>query len=219
MWDLMRGRRAASVKLGFEGELVRWSTKGSLLIVQYQKTINVYSTDLALLHTLDHSSRIHDVKFAQRVGGEGEVVLVAAEDKKTTVYEVSPDSGTFLRAIAYLVGHGNRVKALDTQKITLPSVKQRFTTILSSVSSDGTINVYDLSLLPPPSLSEEIDIVETSPVVTYDSKGSRLTCVTLADGDVGQMEQMEQNKGAKRERELESEAEEDEWEGLEAEIT
>jgi protein MAK11 len=64
--------------------------------------------DLALLHTLEHSSRIHDVKFAQRVDGEGEVVLVAAEDKKTTVYEVSPDSGTFLHAIAYLVGHGNR---------------------------------------------------------------------------------------------------------------
>lgn len=64
--------------------------------------------DLALLHTLEHSSRIHDVKFAQRVDGGGEVILVAAEDKKTTVYEVSPDSGTFLRAIAYLVGHGNR---------------------------------------------------------------------------------------------------------------
>lgn len=63
MWDLMRGRRAASMKLGFgtpqmcrvvslsntnllfflEGELVRWSTTGSLLIVQNQKTINVYS--------------------------------------------------------------------------------------------------------------------------------------------------------------------------------
>ena len=107
-----------------EGELVRWSTAGSLLIVQYQKTVNVYSTvrisllfliifpntpkDLALLHTLEHSSRIHDVKFAQRVDGESEVVLVAAEDKKTTVYEVNPDSGTFLRVIAYLVGHGNR---------------------------------------------------------------------------------------------------------------
>ena len=64
--------------------------------------------DLALLHTLEHSSRIHDVKFAQRVDGGGEVILVAAEDKKTTVCEVSPDSGTFLRAIAYLVGHGNR---------------------------------------------------------------------------------------------------------------
>jgi protein MAK11 len=222
MWDLMRGRRAASVKLGFEGELVRWSTKGSLLIVQYQKIINVYSTDLALLHTLEHASRIHDVKFAQRVDGEGEVVLVAAEDKKTTVYEVNPDSGTFLRAIAYLVGHGNRVKALDTIKIALSSTKRRSTTLLSSVSSDGTINVYDLSLLPPPSLSEEIDIVETSPVVTYDSKGSRLTCVTLADGDVDYLEQPEHNKGAKRERELESEsseAEEDGWEGFESKIT
>ncbi|KAN0126332.1 WD40-repeat-containing domain protein [Lactarius tabidus] len=222
MWDLMRGRRAASVKLGFEGELVRWSTTGSLLIVQCQKTIHVYSTDLALLHTLEHSSRIHDVKFAQRVDGEGEVVLVAAEDKKTTVYEVSPNSGTFLHAIAYLVGHGNRVKALDTLKITLPSTTRRSTTVLSSVSSDGTINVYDLSHLPPPSLSEEIDIVETSPVVTYDSKGSRLTCVTLADGDAGPPGQPEQSKGAKRERESESESsevEEDEWEGLESEIT
>jgi len=63
MWDLMRGKRAASMKLGFgepqpcelalayncshffglEGELVRWSTTGSLLIVQNQKTISVYS--------------------------------------------------------------------------------------------------------------------------------------------------------------------------------
>jgi len=117
------------------------------------------------------------------------------------------------------------VKALDTIKIALPSTTRRSTTLLSSVSSDGTINVYDLSLLPPPSLSEEIDIVETSPVVQYDSKGSRLTCVTLADGDVDRLEQPEHNKGAKRERESGSGSEaedEDEWEGLpefESEIT
>ena len=109
------------------------------------------------------------------------------------------------------------VKALDIQKIALPSTTRRSTTVLSSVSSDGTINVYDLSLLPPPSLSEDIDIVETSPVVTYDSKGSRLTCVALADDDAGRLEQPEPTKGAKRVRESDSEsseAEEDEWEGL-----
>lgn len=63
MWDLMRGRRAASMKLGFgeswtrrvspetlriflciEGELVRWSTTGSMLIVQHERNITVYST-------------------------------------------------------------------------------------------------------------------------------------------------------------------------------
>ncbi len=124
-FGMYRNFRGVSAKdCRAEGELVRWSTTGSLLVVQYQKVINVYSTvrisllflviflislkDLALLHTLEHASRIHDVKFAQRVDGEGEVVLVAAEDRKTTVYEVTPDSGTFLRAIAYLVGHGNR---------------------------------------------------------------------------------------------------------------
>jgi len=212
MWDLMRGRRAASVKLGFEGELVRWSTTGSLLIVQHQKNINVYSTELANLHTLEHTARIHDVKFAQRVDGTGEVVLVAAEDKTTTVYEVHPDASTLLSPVARLVGHGNRVKALDTIRIALPSTSPlHSTTILSTVSSDGTINVYDLSLLPSPTPTETTDIAEISPVVTYDSKGSRLTCVTLADGDVDHPEQQTPDKGVKRKRETE---EEEEWLGL-----
>ncbi|KAH9987132.1 WD40-repeat-containing domain protein [Russula compacta] len=216
MWDLMRGRRAASMKLGFEGELVRWSTTGSLLIVQNHKTINVYSMELAVLYTLEHASRIHDVKFAQRVSG-GEVVFVAAEDKKTTAYEVSTDTDTVLRPIAHLVGHKNRVKAIDTMRIALPSTLRDSTTILSAASSDGTINVYDLSLLPPPSPVEMADIPEISPVVTYDSKGSRLTCITLADGEMNHPEQEPEN-GAKRKRGLDSETEdeEEEWLGLEA---
>jgi protein MAK11 len=78
------------------------------LIVQHQRTINVYSTDLEVLYTLEHASRIHDVKFVQRVDREGEVVFVAAEDKKTTVYEISLDTDTVLRPIAYFVGHKNR---------------------------------------------------------------------------------------------------------------
>ncbi|KAH9981013.1 WD40-repeat-containing domain protein [Lactifluus volemus] len=215
MWDLMRGKRAASMKLGFEGELVRWSTTGSILIVQHQKTINVYSTELAILHTLEHSARIHDVKFAQKVDGSGEVVFVAAEDRTTTVYGVHPDSSTLLRPTARLVGHGNRVKAIDTMRIALPSTSTRqSTTILSSVSSDGTINIYDLSLVPT-CTTETVDITEISPVVTYDSKGSRLTCVALADGEVGHQEQPTPVNGAKRKREMVSEVEEEEeWLGL-----
>ena len=84
------------------------------------------------------------------------------------------------------------------------------------MSSDGTINVYDLSLLPPPTPTETIDIAEISPVVTYNSKGSRLTCVTLADDDTGHQEQ--QTPGVKRKRETEEEGEgegeEEEWLGL-----
>jgi protein MAK11 len=190
--------------------------------------------ELAILHTLEHSARIHDVKFAQKVDGSGEVVFVAAEDRTTTVYGVHPDSSTLLRPTARLVGHGNRydldfldnsllklgsVKAIDTMRIALPSTSTRqSTTILSSVSSDGTINIYDLSLVPT-CTTETVDITEISPVVTYDSKGSRLTCVALADGEVGHQEQPTPVKGAKRKRETvseveEEEEEEEEWLGL-----
>lgn len=104
---------------------MRWSTSGSFLIVQSQKTINFYSTvrcrrssahpslshllqKLEVLHTLEHGSRIHDVKFVRRVGGGGDVLLVAAEDKMTTGYEVSPNTDVIPRPITRLIGHGNR---------------------------------------------------------------------------------------------------------------
>jgi protein MAK11 len=74
-------------------------------------SISLCGQDLAVLYTLEHESRIQDVKFARRVDQEGEVILVAAEDKKTTVYEICLDSDTVLRPIAYLVGHRNRCVA------------------------------------------------------------------------------------------------------------
>jgi protein MAK11 len=83
------------------------------------------------------------------------------------------------------------------------------------VSSDGTVNVYDLSLLPSSTPIEASGIPEISPVVTYDSKGSRLTCITLAEGDVDHPEPRTPEKGAKRKRDVDSEAEkEEEWEGF-----
>lgn len=106
------------------------------------------------------------------------------------------------------------MKAIDTIRIALPSTLRDSTTILSSVSSDGTVNVYDLSLLPGSTPIEASSIPEISPIVTYDSKGSRLTCITLAEGDVGP-EQPTPEKGAKRKRDVESETgEEEEWEGF-----
>jgi protein MAK11 len=84
------------------------------------------------------------------------------------------------------------------------------------VSSDGSINVYDLSLLPPSTPTERTVIAEIAPVVTYDSKGSRLICVTLAGCELDYPEETAPEKGAKRKREMvsEGEEEEEEWLGL-----
>lgn len=61
--------------------------------------------------------------------------------------------------------------------------------LLSTVSSDGWINIYDLAHLVHASRSEAsagkpLGNVH-KPVASYDTKGSRLTCCFLADGRKG----------------------------------
>lgn len=62
----------------------------------------------------------------------------------------------------------------------------RKTIILTTVSSDGLINVYDLCAATADSEKGEENKVE--PVASYDTKGTRLTCVYLADGQDGSKE-------------------------------
>lgn len=60
-----------------------------------------------LLCTVTHPSRIHDVKFCSRSVGDGELLLVAAEDRKLSIYDVPKDSSSPV-LIAQMVGHTNR---------------------------------------------------------------------------------------------------------------
>ncbi|KAL6309384.1 WD40-repeat-containing domain protein [Sparassis latifolia] len=183
MWDLMRGKGSASTKLGKEGEVVRWSTDGSLFVVLTQSTIDMYTTDMDLLHTIVHPSRLHDVRFCKRIVSEGEVLLVAAEDKKLSIYDIPAEREQVPVVVAEMVGHTNRVKAVDTLSVALPpsvSSTRSSTTIVSTISSDGKIHIYDLAALP--ASSEEK--IQLNPVAEYDTKGTRLTCLALADGDI-----------------------------------
>lgn len=66
---------------------------------------------MSLLHTFSHPSRVHDVRFCTRVDGAGELLLVAAEDKKVTVYDATRGDHTSLPVLATLVGHSNRSAA------------------------------------------------------------------------------------------------------------
>ena len=142
---------------------------------------------MALLHTIKHPSRLHDVKFCKRVNGKGDVLLVGAEDQKLSVYQISDDleSTDPPAVIAEMVGHANRVKAIETLSIALPkSLKstRTSTTIVCTISSDGKIFVYDMASLPEPSSASSK--IEITPKAEYDTKGTRLTCVTVAEGDV-----------------------------------
>jgi len=61
-----------------------------------------------LLHIINHPSRLHDIRFCKRVNGEGEVLLVSAEDKKLSVYDLPADREQAPKVCAQMVGHANR---------------------------------------------------------------------------------------------------------------
>lgn len=213
MWDLMRGKGSASTKLGKEGEVVRWSTTGSSFVVQSQNTIDVFTVDMILRHTITHPSRIHTIRFSNRVNGSGELLLVGAEDKKLSIYDIPDDPEKMPTVIAEMIGHSNRVKAVEILPLALPrSTKANAplsTIILCTVSSDGKIHVYDLASLPADQKAGT-EALQISPVAEYDTKGTRLTCVTIADGEA-----LERVKGVNRKRKRgdEDSEQEDEDEG------
>lgn len=65
---------------------------------------------MTLLYTITHSSRVQDVKFFLPDGNKGktELLMVAAEDKKVTVYYLPKVGETETQVIAQLIGHNNR---------------------------------------------------------------------------------------------------------------
>lgn len=83
-----------------------------------------------------------------------------------------------------------RIKSLSTLShpvLGVDGTSPSRTALLSTVSSDGLINLYNLSaaLESVPASNDATPTV--SPVASYDTKGSRLTCVFLADGKKAQM--------------------------------
>lgn len=66
---------------------------------------------------------------------------------------------------------------------TTPNSTASHTTIVCTVSSDGFIRIFDLAALPLIA-SDSVPVVTTiTSIAEYDTKGSRLTCCTLADGE------------------------------------
>ena len=106
------------------------------------------------------------------------------------------------RVIAELVGHDrrylyvtlsktqtinglSRVTALQTITIQLSSLgsqPRRPVVVACTAFSDGKIRLFDLALIPEDT-RENKGPVQIDPVAEYDTKGTRLTCIAVAEGD------------------------------------
>ncbi|WVQ94013.1 hypothetical protein IAU59_001091 [Kwoniella sp. CBS 9459] len=222
MWDLMRGRGAASLPLGSEAEMVKFSQTGTHFAVLFPRKIQIYSLTLKLLHTLTTQSRFNTLVFAALSkpgpGEDGEtedeeLLCVGTEKGIVEVYNITVGTdehsdeeeedeneneneaaesaqngkGADVDKVAILVGHTNRIKSVSALPFAAPDANSpgglRKTTLLATASSDGLINVYDLSAISntnASSIEGEEQKIESN--ASYDTKGSRLTCVYIADG-------------------------------------
>ncbi len=78
------------------------------------------------------------------------------------------------------------MKAVEIITVALPSsassTPKSSTTLACTISSDGWVRIFDLgSLLTSSNLDAA---VELQAIGEYDTKGSRLTCLAVADGEL-----------------------------------
>ncbi|ORX33564.1 WD40-repeat-containing domain protein [Kockovaella imperatae] len=129
-----------------------------------------------------------------------------------------------LRHIVTLTGHSNRIKAISSLRFMVPNQHDvpRPTVLLTSVSSDGKINLYDLgsynlnNLIEQHKGSATAEISTHDPVASHDTKGTRLTCVFLAEGRKGATglgeSEVKQNIGPDEDEDDDDDGEEEEEE-------
>ncbi|WWC57844.1 uncharacterized protein I303_100379 [Kwoniella dejecticola CBS 10117] len=246
MWDLMRGRGAASLPLGSEAEMVKFSQSGTHFAVLFPRKIQIYSLTLKLLHTLETKSRFNTLTFATLPStgdGEQEYLCVGTEKGVVEIYtievgqtEVSDDSdededeeedeptaaetsekkgsGAEVKRVGTLVGHTNRIKSISALQFVVPAEdgEERPTVLLTTVSSDGLINLFDLFWVENAhDIQGEGEANTRQPDASYNTKGSRLTCVFIADGqDLKKRQNIPKATAPVDEAEDEEESEEDE---------
>lgn len=63
---------------------------------------------MILLHSINHPSRLHDVKFCKSSDDSQDFLLVAAEDKKLSIYRNVTIQDATPVVIAEMIGHTNR---------------------------------------------------------------------------------------------------------------
>ncbi|BGP12312.1 hypothetical protein JCM10213_002584 [Rhodosporidiobolus nylandii] len=265
MWDLVAGKSVATMRLGGEGDVVRWNTNGTKFAVICGSDLTVFGIDMSIHHVLSAPSRFHDVRFCYfpldaQDPNQKEYLFVGCEDGKVRVFDVSNpnpirvDEDTDLSEVelpkmdpvAMLVGHSNRVKQMDLLEVALPSTSSsaetQSTVVLTTISSDGKIHLYDLARISSPAApaskkgkgkaadGDAAELKEVQPSAVYDTDKTRLTCVCAigmverkggaaagGDDEDSDDDDEEDSDEETEEEELLGSADEGEFEGIEDE--
>ncbi|KAE8214836.1 hypothetical protein CF327_g1800 [Tilletia walkeri] len=198
----------ARMSRGGEGEDAVEVEHELMLVASEDKSVHVFDLDQSALEELEREQMKVKARAESKKGkAEGDV----ADDEDE---EDDEDDAVPLVEIGRLVGHGNRVKAVAVQHVIVPTAASESTSTLLSttllattISSDGLIRVFDLARLLHIRSTSSSDsktvaaeaVPELEAIASHDTKGSRLTCLSIAPGGgKSAVEQALADKGKKR---------------------
>ncbi|KAF9186601.1 p21-activated protein kinase-interacting protein 1-like protein [Haplosporangium sp. Z 767] len=184
LWNLLLGKQASMTRLQAEGLKVCWNTSGTGYSIMFDQEVGVYDMATAkCVRTIKPAkkTRLNTLKYYK-----DEYLVVGCEDKMVRVYNVA--TGELLKT---LVGHANRIKDLDM--VTVPYTPEetsnkdfvgraetKMVDVLTSVSSDGTILLWNLEDVVAPSVNpEEMNFKKH---IGEHKTDMRVTCVSVQKG-------------------------------------
>jgi len=180
-WNLVEGKAAYTLKLyRKDGLRIFWNKTGNLYGIMFDREVIVYdAANPNKSHTFSHKGRINDFRFIQHEGKD--YIVTGNEDKKVRMYDIEAE-----KCIAqWDNGSETRIKCIDV-------IENEGVTLLCTCSSDGIINVWDLTgmfdLIEMEQEEEEAneenntimkDLEDVEPISRYKT-GCRITSVSFA---------------------------------------
>ncbi|KAF9107554.1 hypothetical protein BGX27_008693 [Mortierella sp. AM989] len=184
VWNLLLGKQASMTRLQGEGLKVAWNPSGTGYAIMFDQELGIY--DMATAKCIQTIKPVRKTRMNTMAYYKDEYIIIGYEDKMVRIYSTA--TGDLIKT---LVGHANRIKALDL--VTVPYTPEetsnkgfvgrpetKMVDILASVSSDGTILVWNLEDVVAPAASpEEINMKNH---IGEHKTDMRVTCLAIQKG-------------------------------------
>ncbi|KAF8940980.1 p21-activated protein kinase-interacting protein 1-like protein [Haplosporangium gracile] len=184
LWNLLLGKQASMTRLKGEGLKVVWNPSGTGYSIMFDQEVGMY--DMATAKCIRTIKPAKKTRLNTMIYYKDDYLVVGCEDKMVRIYNTA--TGALVKT---LVGHGNRIKDLDL--VTVPYTPEetsnkdfvgrpgtKMCDLLTSVSSEGKILVWNLEDAVAPAASAEEMMMKT--FIGEHKTDMRVTCVSVQKG-------------------------------------
>ncbi|KAF9152355.1 p21-activated protein kinase-interacting protein 1-like protein [Linnemannia schmuckeri] len=184
LWNLLLGKQASMTRLQGEGLKVVWNPSGTGYSIMFDQEVGIY--DMATAKCIRTIKPAKKTRLNTMIYYKDDYLVVGCEDKMIRIYNTA--TGALVKT---LVGHGNRIKDLDL--VTVPYTPEetsnkdfvgrpgtKMCDLLTSVSSEGKILVWNMEDVVAPAASAEEMMMKT--FIGEHKTDMRVTCVSVQKG-------------------------------------